>query len=123
MKTDTGIMHVSAPEETALDLVEHAHEVGGIDAIANILVELGESLEPERLAEAAQRYPSAVVQRLGWLLERVEWQEVAMALKQVVLEKANGLVWLRSDAAVDDATPEIVRDWRVAVERDVELDG
>ena len=39
-KTDTGIMKLSSPELTALDLLRYNHAVGGIDAAATVLSDL-----------------------------------------------------------------------------------
>jgi predicted transcriptional regulator of viral defense system len=70
-KTDTGSMMVSSPELTALDLVRYSRAAGGLDAVATILVDLGETLDGARLAALAAHFERAVAQRLGYLLERL----------------------------------------------------
>lgn len=120
VNTETGTMNVSTPEQTALELVEHAPLMGGIDAAASVLVELGEELDPVLLAMVAQGWPSPTVQRLGWVLEQLGHRTCAEALAAVVEEKANGVVWLRSEAPVSQAPTE--PGWRLVVEYPLELD-
>ena len=71
-KVDTGFINISSPELTALDLVSHYNEVGGLNRVATILEELKEEIEVEKLILVAKEYNEvAVIQRLGYLLECV----------------------------------------------------
>ncbi len=75
-KAATGYINVSSPELTALDLLFYFDQVGGFNRIATILEELAESMNAEKLAEAAKRFPQmAAVQRLGFLLDEVLQQK------------------------------------------------
>lgn len=71
--TPTGTMRVSSPEVTALDLVALPRRSGGLSNVATILGEMVQdgALDAEKLAALASRYPVAVAQRTGWLLEFV----------------------------------------------------
>jgi predicted transcriptional regulator of viral defense system len=72
-RTETGTLRVATPEATALDLVRYAENLGGLSAVAAVLSELAERLDPNRLAEAAAiGVELAVVQRTGYLLDRVD---------------------------------------------------
>ena len=53
LNTPRGILSVSTPEATALDLVGYEHRAGGLDQVATILSELSERLDPEKLVSAA----------------------------------------------------------------------
>jgi predicted transcriptional regulator of viral defense system len=71
-RTETGTLRVSTPEATAFDLVRYAANLGGLSAVASVLSELAERLDPNRLAEAAALgVQLSVVQRAGYLLDRV----------------------------------------------------
>ena len=71
-RTETGTLRVSTPEATALDLVRYAENLGGPSAVASVLSELAERIDPNRLAEAAALgVELSVVQRAGYLLDRV----------------------------------------------------
>jgi len=68
-KTDTGSMKVSSPELTALDLLRYAHAVGGLDAIATILKDLGESIDGSKLAALRAAF-RASLRTAPWLFAR-----------------------------------------------------
>ncbi|MBK8545157.1 MAG: type IV toxin-antitoxin system AbiEi family antitoxin, partial [Caulobacteraceae bacterium] len=53
INTPRGTVAVSTPAATAFDLVGYEAQIGGLDAVATILVELAEKLEPEKLAALA----------------------------------------------------------------------
>jgi predicted transcriptional regulator of viral defense system len=74
--TPTGTMRVSTTEGTALDLVSLPRRSGGLSNVATILGEMiqDDALDPAKLADLASRYPGAVAQRTGWLLEQVASQ-------------------------------------------------
>lgn len=71
--TPTGTMRVSTLEGTALDLVSLPRRSGGLSNVATILGEMvqEEALDPAKVADLATRYPRAVAQRTGWLIEHV----------------------------------------------------
>ncbi|MGB4100240.1 MAG: type IV toxin-antitoxin system AbiEi family antitoxin [bacterium] len=70
-KTDTGIVRVSGPERTALDLLAYEKQVGGINRVVTIMAELIESIDPESLVDLAKQFRIVYVQRLGYILEHV----------------------------------------------------
>lgn len=67
----TGRIWVSSPEITVLDLVESPNFGAGLSNVATVIGELieGNRLGPLELARAAERYPTAVGQRAGYLLD------------------------------------------------------
>lgn len=70
-KTDTGVIRVSCPELTAMDLVLFERRMGGVNRVGEVLGELAERMRPATLAQlAAVACPVSVVQRLGFLLEQ-----------------------------------------------------
>jgi hypothetical protein len=71
LNTPRGILLVSTPEATAVDLVGYQHQAGGLDQVATVLSELAEKIHPEKLAAAAATAAVPWAQRLGYLLERV----------------------------------------------------
>lgn len=118
-KTDTGAMPVSTPEATALDLVRYVDVAGGVDAVATVLSDLGEQLDPDALARAAAAFPRSVAQRLGWLLDHVGHADRTGALHDTLDGAAVPVnLW---PAIAADAEPD--RRWCVRAARDVEVDG
>jgi predicted transcriptional regulator of viral defense system len=126
-KTDTGSMMVSSPELTALDLVRYSHAAGGLDAVATILVDLGETLDGAELASLAAHFERAVVQRLGYLLEHLGHGARAELLHEALV--AQGRVpWTaleptkRGPARPAQSPVERNERWHVAVQRHPEID-
>lgn len=71
-KTDTGIVRISSPELTAIDAVLFENRIGGLNRVAEVIIELIELIKPEKLCKlAAKICPMAVAQRLGFLIENV----------------------------------------------------
>ena len=88
IKVQTGHIPVSTPEATALDLIRYAKRIGGLDRVLTVLQELGEAMEPEKLAEAAKSDGTlACAQRLGFLLEKAGFPDLTRSLHKWVTEK------------------------------------
>lgn len=79
MNVPTGVIVVSSPELTALDLANRPDDGGGLHNVATILMELvsAEKIDVGRLAPVASRFPRAAGRRLGWLLETFTGLEAA----------------------------------------------
>lgn len=86
--TPRGVVIVSSPEATALDLVGYVGHAGGLNHVATVLSELIERIDGEKLAAAARTVPVAWAQRLGYLLERLGFNATTAALKDYVREHA-----------------------------------
>lgn len=86
IKGHSGMLPVSTPAATALDLVRYSTRIGGIDSVATAISELSEQMEPEDLQECSRVEPaSSVIQRLGWILDELGEVELADFLyKQLV---------------------------------------
>jgi predicted transcriptional regulator of viral defense system len=126
-KTDTGIMSVSSPELTALDLLRYIHVAGGVDAVATVLADLGGKIDGEKLAAMAVHFDRAYVQRLGYLLDRLGHGERTQALhSNLTATKLAPWVALeppKRGAAASAVTPlERNERWRVTVQRYPEVD-
>jgi predicted transcriptional regulator of viral defense system len=126
-KTDTGSMKVSSPELTALDLLRYAHAVGGLDPIATILKDLGESIDGSKLAALAPHFERAYAQRLGYLLDRLGHADRAQTLNDNLVAKGS-VPWVTLDPAkrgAEQVSPEPVERnerWRVTVQRHPQID-
>lgn len=121
MNSPRGPVRVSSPEATALDLVGYAKHAGGLDNVATVLVDLGETMGAEQLVEEAAKAPLAWSQRLGFLLELAEVGEVASVLLQYVQKHAKRVTPL--DASLPRTGSKRSKPWRIAVNTDVEADS
>ena len=118
--TETGTIRISAPESTAIEVVGYPEHCGYLDNVATVLAELAESMNGEALATEARRAPLAWVQRLGYLLVRVEADELASHLDAVLQDREAFTValapWKNMTGAPRDAR------WHVALNTEVEPD-
>lgn len=120
VQTETGTMVISTPETTALDLVRYPAASGYWNNVVTVLSELAKELDPSRLASVATRFPSATVQRLGWLLELVGQQALAEELRRALEDKRVVATPLSSWRDASDS-PQDPR-WRILVNDQVEID-
>jgi len=118
--TPIGIIRLSSPEATALELVGYPEHSGYLDNIATVLAELAESMSSDKLAREAVRAPRAWVQRLGYLLCHVGASEIAAALDPVLHTGKTFPVALAPWKPVT-GKPRDPR-WRIAVNVEVEPD-
>jgi predicted transcriptional regulator of viral defense system len=120
VQTETGTMRVAPPEVCAFDLVRYPASSGHLSNVATVLAELAERMEPENLAALAPLYKTPDVQRLGFLLERVEKGALAAPLADWLRLRRHRAVPLRSgwEAGEVSADPR----WRVIPNAPVEED-
>lgn len=127
-KTDTGTMKISSPALTALDLLRYPQASGGIDNVATVLSDLGEKIDPKQLAALSTAVERPVVQRLGYLLDRILGHEALTKPMLQALRARGPLPWAeldRQEARDPDFTPEPRERhsrWRVIIRRAPELD-
>ncbi len=126
-KTDTGTMKVSSAALTALDLLRYPQASGGIDNVATVLTDLAEKIDPARLASLSTNTERPVVQRLGYLLDRLGHEAAAKPMFDALTARGPA-PWTeldRLEAKHPDLAPEPrERDsrWHVVVRRSPELD-
>lgn len=120
---EAGPVIYSDAELTALDLVQYEHLVGGLSVAATVLAELLEATDfRNAAAELFASCPSASVQRLGYVVERVlgdrrqgnvifsEWRKFHASCHYVPLSPRTA-----ADGDRDER-------WRVIVNTEVEAD-
>jgi predicted transcriptional regulator of viral defense system len=120
VQTETGSMAVASPETTAFDLVRFPEASGYWSHIATVLAELADRLDPARLLEAAERCRPSDVQRLGFLLSRIEAEHLAEPLAGWLAARRTTAVRLRTDHSADGC--EFDSRWRLIANDEVEPD-
>jgi predicted transcriptional regulator of viral defense system len=118
VNTPTGIMAVSAPEGTVVDLVERPRESGGLGNVATILGEIGELSVPT-LATLSSLRTRPLARRLGWMLTQFHGGVDLSPLRQVAMPDRGKPCLL---AAGGPAHGVIDRDWGIRVNAVVEPD-
>ena len=121
---ECGVVRYSNAELTACDLVQNASAIGGHSVVATILRELLESVDFHGAAEGVfSRFSSAVIQRLGYLVEEVlgdsvqggviydEWRKMPVPRRTILLN---------ADRRTENAP--ISERWKIVVNEIVEED-
>ena len=126
-KTDTGRMKVSSIELTVLDLMRYPRAAAGLDNIATVVSGLGSRINPDKLASLSVSFERAVVQRLGYMLDRLGHEDRDGPMFQI-LSRGAPLSWVEIDpteAKDPDFAPDPIernKRWRVIVRRVIEVD-
>lgn len=126
-KTETGTMKVSSPALTAFDLLRYPQASGGIDNVATVLFDLGPTIDPGQIASLAATMERSVVQRLGYLLDRLGHDTLTKPMRQA-LEVRGPWSWTElvrqetGGAGFDTEPQERDTRWRVIVRREPEID-
>jgi predicted transcriptional regulator of viral defense system len=122
IKTETGSMRASTPEATAIDLVRYPEHAGGWNNIAEVIADLAEKIDPNRLVEAARIEDDlAAAQRVGFLLDHVGAGDKSGPLAARIEAERPRVVALRADRQAAGAPKD--QRWRVLVNEEIEVGG
>lgn len=81
----TGYLKVSTPELLAIDLFKYSKRSGGISHIATVLSELAPSIDENKLIALAEELGEICqIQRLGFMLERIDVLEDEEKKEQII---------------------------------------
>lgn len=123
-KTETGFLTISSPELTAADLVQFEKRIGGLNRAATVLDELSETIKPEEIKEDFfKEIPASIIQRLGYLLDKVlQQQTIANYLFEQSLK--HGLNFFRVPLKTSTDAKGYPSDnrWKVIVNAKIEID-
>jgi predicted transcriptional regulator of viral defense system len=126
-KTDTGSMKISCAELTALDLLRYPHASGGMNHIATVFADLGRKIDADKLAALSAAFERPIVQRAGWLLDHLGFQERTEKMHRRFLKESQR-PWTEFEPAIvgdPDLTPSPVDEskrWNLVVRRLPEVD-
>ncbi len=82
--TPTGYMKISTPESTFFDLIKYNGRIGGLDRVYIVVSELMEQFTVSGLKKAARTFPIAIVQRGGYILEKLNYNKGKNALLNLI---------------------------------------
>ncbi len=124
---DTGLLKLSTPEVTAMDLFLYLHRSGGINHSATVLSELIEVIDLEKLIELAKSSSQhAWIQRLGYVLEQIDslvpehQQKVIDALASYVASQNFSYIPLSPKMAIKGSPRN--KKWKIIENKIVESD-
>lgn len=124
VKTQNGYMNVSDVELTALDIIAEEKKIGGLSRAAEVLTELAEGMkwDNSRLP-LLDFFTSAVIQRLGYLLDLIEEHERADSLFGLLVQSGRTLrrIPLKQSMPVN-ADMSVNNRWKVIENYELEID-
>lgn len=80
LKSETGFAKIAGVELTLLDSARYFHKAGGINGLAQIVHDVADKANRNKLAEAAASYENSAVRRLGFLLDHFGFDRQARSL-------------------------------------------
>ncbi len=121
MNTPMGVVRVSTPESTAIDLIRYAKYAGYLNNVATVLIELSEVIDEKKLVDAAKAEGQlAYAQRLGFLLDHFVGDKMTEVLHSWLIKQNPSPVFLRMDRQGDVIDRNAK--WQIIVNTEVEPD-
>ena len=124
VKTKTGYMNVSSAELTALDIVAGEQKIGGLSRAAEVLSELCESMQwDETKLPLLEAFSMTIIQRLGYLLEKIGEQNLADSFYSLVQSGKRTMrkTPLKQTVPISDGMP-MDRRWKIIENYELEID-
>ncbi len=125
VKTQSGYMNVADAELTALDIIAEEKKVGGLSRATEVLIELTERMKLDDSKSPLLKYfTSAVIQRLGYLLDYIDETDLADALYELLLKtgKTFRKVPLKQSMPVNKDMP-VNEHWKIIENYKLEIDN
>ena len=122
MKTPTGLMLVSTPETTVVDLLRFSRAAGHLDHVASLIAELSPSLDSKRLIASVRTVddiPNA--QRLGHILDRIRQRTISDSLHAWVKPRIQRTQLLRPERPANGAAED--RRWSLLINPPLEMES
>jgi predicted transcriptional regulator of viral defense system len=122
VKTPTGLIRVSTPEATVVDLVRFSRAAGRLDHVATVIGELAPVIDPKKLV-AAVRVVSDLpnTQRLGFILDQARQRRLSDPIHAWLGRHKTHVLPLRSGRAATGVPHN--RRWNLLVNGPIEVDA
>ncbi len=121
LKTKTGLMNISTPEVTMMDLCMFMRRSGGLSYVVTVLDELVESVDSKALKKMLEKNNELTwIQRLGYLLDHLGYNKLSAIVYQYIKNQKTNIVPLVPYYSKTGASRDAK--WRVAINAIVESD-
>lgn len=119
MKTRTGYVNVSTPETTVLDIIENQSKIG-LGRATDVIGELSGSIHASPFHHIASQYPTAIVQRLGYILDsRIGKARLTSTLSDILDQREVHHQHLSLSA---EKKGELIEKWKIIVNDNIQTD-
>jgi len=120
LQTPMGVVYFASPEQTAFDVMQFLPKCGHLDHVATIMSELTEKLSASKLQTLIPYQETATIQRLGYLFETLDREDLAKPLKQYLNSIKHPYAALRPD--IPKTGYPISRDWHLYINHTFDSD-
>ncbi len=120
--TEMGVMCFSNAELTAVDLVQFASHVGGYQRAATVLSEMMDVVDIRKIGLVLPYTNHAVVQRLGYIMENVLYEQDKADQLYSIVEKDKRRWHLRRMSNEHPLVESQSNRWRINMNIDIEID-
>lgn len=125
LKSEYGFSKMASPELVLLDCVRYCHKIGGINALSQIVYDLGKNADPKKLARVARSFENSSIRRLGYLLDRFDFRRQASAIEPFARQAKSIkplVLSVKPFGSKLTYETEISKKWMLLVNEDVEID-
>ena len=118
--TPTGYINLSTAETTFFDLIMFYKRVGGLDHVYQVSSEMVGLFTANGLLKSAKNFPLPIVQRGGYILERMGFSQGLKSLKLHIIRENAITTNLNPSSAKADLS--INDPWRLVINDDIETE-
>lgn len=117
-----GLVKVSSPETTAIDMINYPQRCGGLNNVATVLSELTESVNEKELSNLANKSSETIwIRRLGYLFEIIGNDRLAIILEKSLVKKRFNFQPLSIIHPFDSSLSKSER-WKLIINTQIESD-
>lgn len=122
--TESGFLKISNPILTAVDLIQFEKKIGGLNRVAEILVELVEKIHLKDFdSYVVENIHTTTLQRFGFLLENIlDKKDMADVLFDLLKKNKNKLFKIQLSSSLTSKTLNLDQRWKVIVNFNFDLD-
>jgi hypothetical protein len=114
-------LKISTPETTALDLLRYAHRIGGASRAVHAIRDMLPKFSKKRLQDAvAAEAEASNVQRLGFILDQLNRQNLAVSIRRWIPAKPNWVYLEHHKASELGHKEDASSPWRVILNSDIQ---
>ena len=118
--TPTGYINLSTVETTFFDLIMYYRQVGGLDQVYQVTSEMTEQFTTRGLLKSAKNFPLPVVQRGGFILERLGYRKGLNKLNLYIIKESAVTTTLNPSSTLINKS--FNDPWRLVINDDIETE-
>ena len=118
--TPTGYINLSTVETTFFDLIMYYRRVGGLERVYQVASEMTGLFTAGGLLKSAKNFPLPVVQRGGYILERLGFRQGVKRLKLYIIREKALTTNLNPSSTIINSSFNVP--WRLVINDEIEIE-